>query len=170
MRDRRFVSFEELKQLRETVKRLDSRRLVTASAGGDISRDDLREYLQTVQVDFVCPHRPRNAQSPARTEAKTREYLAWMQEFGRFVPVHYQEPFRRGYGKWQPQAEDYVIDARGAKRGGAAGWCFHNGAGSQEEQADGNSRRSFDLREKRLFEQLDKDERKAIEDARELMK
>ena len=68
----------------------------------------------------MCPHRPRNAQSPARTEAKTREYLAWMQEFGRFVPVHYQEPFRRGYGKWQPQAEDYVIDARGAKRGGAA--------------------------------------------------
>ena len=164
VRDRRFVSFEELKQLRETVKRLDSRRLVTASASSDISRDDLREYLQTVQVDFVCPHRPRNAKSPAETEAKTREYLAWMQDIGRFVPVHYQEPFRRGWGKWQPQVEDYVTDARGAKGGGASGWCFHNG--DQREDPAGQPRRSFDLREQRLFDQLQEEEHRVLQKLR----
>jgi predicted amidohydrolase len=165
VRDQRFVSFEELRQLRDAVKRLDPRRLVTASASDDIPRNDLREYLLTAQVDFVCPHRPRNRESPVQTEAKSREYLAWMKDFGRVVPVHYQEPFRRGYGKWTPKARDYVTDACGAKAGGAAGWCFHNG--DEKEEADSHPRRSFDLREKRLFEQLDQEELKAIRDVRD---
>src|SRR5689334_20800501 len=38
VRDARFVSFDELRQLRQDVNRLDPRRLVTASAGNDISR------------------------------------------------------------------------------------------------------------------------------------
>ena len=74
VRDARFVSFDELKQLRAAMHRLDARRLVTASAGSDISREDLREYLQTVRVDFVCPHRPRKAGSPA-AEAKSPSTL-----------------------------------------------------------------------------------------------
>src|SRR6185295_13813002 len=52
VRDVRFVSFDELKELRETARRLDPQRLVTASAGGDIKRKELRDYLQTAQVDF----------------------------------------------------------------------------------------------------------------------
>ena len=46
--------------------------------------------------------------------------------------------------------------ARGANAGGAAGWCFHNG--DVRARPDGQPRRSFDLREKRLFEQLDEEE------------
>ncbi|MBI3463980.1 MAG: DUF1080 domain-containing protein [Planctomycetes bacterium] len=159
VRDARFVSFEELKHLRETVKRLDPQRLVTAS-DGEISRDDLRAYLRTAEVDFVCPHRPRHAQSPAQTEAKSQACLAWMKDIGRVVPVHYQEPFRRGYGKWEPPAEAFLTDLSQARAGGAAGWCFHNG--DQKSQPDGKPRRSFDLREQRLFEQLDDEERKVL--------
>lgn len=158
--DARFVGFDELKALRETARRLDPRRLVTASQGGDIGRDELREYLLTAQVDFICPHRPREADSPAQTEVRSREYLVRMKEIGRVVPLHYQEPFRRGYGRWQPRSEDYLTDLRGARAGGAAGWCLHNG--DERDKPDGRPRRSFDLREKRLFEQLDEEERKAL--------
>ena len=161
VQDNRFTSIEALKQLRELARRLDAALLVTASYGGDVPADELREYLRTVKVDFISPHRPREAQSPAQTEAKTKESLAQMKQDGRVVPVHYQEPFRRGYGKWNPKAEDFVADLRGALAGGAAGWCFHNGA--EHEAPDGQPRRSFDLREKRLFDQLDDEERKALE-------
>ena len=166
VRDQRFVSFAELKELRAVVKRLDPRRLVTASAGSDISRDELREYLTTVGVDLVCPHRPRDAASPKQTEAKSREYLAWMEGIGRVVPLHYQEPLRSGYVKWQPKAEDFVSDLQGARAGGAAGWCFHNG--DQRGNPDGQPRRSFDLREHRLFDQLDEVECAALDRLRKV--
>lgn len=162
IRDQRFVSFEELAQLRQAAKRLDPKRLVTASQGGDISREELEQYLWSVPVDFICPHRPRDAQSPGQTEAKSREYLTWMKELARIVPLHYQEPFRRDYGNWQPTAQDFVTDALGAKAGGAAGWCLHNG--SVKDDPEGKLRRSFDLREKRLFDQLDAEEKKAMEE------
>jgi hypothetical protein len=160
IQDKRFTSFEELKELRELVRRLDPKRLITASHAGDIGREDLREYLLTVGVDFISPHRPRSAESPGQTEARSRQYLAWMKEVDRIVPLHYQEPFRRGFGRWEPQAADFVSDARGALAGGAAGWCLHNGR--DEDSPDGRPRRSFDLREKRLFDQLDQEERAAI--------
>ena len=147
---------------------MDAGRLVTASAGNDIGREDLREYLQTVEVDFLCPHRPREAGSAAQTEAKSREYFRWMSELGRVVPLLYQEPFRRDYGKWQPAADDFVADARGALAGGAAGWCLHNG--SPKGPADGRPGRSFDLHERRLFEQLDAEELKAVQRVGELMR
>jgi hypothetical protein len=161
IQDKRLASFEDLKELRDLARRLDPQLLVTASQGGDISRDDLRKYLEVAQVDFVTPHRPRDAKSPARTVANARELLAWMSELGRVVPVHYQEPFRRGFGKWTPQAEDFVRDLQAARAGGAAGWCFHNG--DQRAVPDGQPRRSFDLREQRLFDQLDLEELKAVE-------
>jgi hypothetical protein len=161
IRDQRFSNFEDLKQLRDAAKRLDPQRLITASHAGDVSRDELRDYLLNVRVDFISLHRPRNAESPKQTEAKSRQYLAEMKDVGRVVPLHYQEPFRRGFGKWQPKAEDFITDLRGAKSGGAAGWCFHNGA--ERDKSDGTPRRSFDLREKRLFEQLDEEEMKTIE-------
>jgi endo-1,4-beta-mannosidase len=156
VQDKRFTSFSDLRELRAFVRRLDPDRLVTASHGSDIAKEELREYLKTVQVDFISPHRPRDAGSAAGTNPKTREYLAWMKGLGRTVPVHYQEPFRRGYGKWRPKAEDFASDLRAAKAGGAAGWCFHNG--DQRGNLDDQPRRSFDLRERRLFEQLDAEE------------
>jgi len=159
--DARFVSFDELKELRELVRRLDPARLVTASQGGDIGREELRKYIEKVGVDFICPHRGRSSQSPGRTQGRTRQYLAWMKELPRIVPVHYQEPFRRGYSRgWEPTAADFITDARGAKAGGAAGWCLHNGG--QRDKPESKPRRSFDMREKRLFDQLDKEEKKAL--------
>jgi hypothetical protein len=160
VKDKRFVSFDDLKELRELARKLDPELLVTASHAGDLTKDDLRAYLKTVRVDFISPHRPRDAESAGQTEKKTKEYLAWGKELGREAPVHYQEPFRRGYGKWEPKAEDFAADLKGARAGGAAGWCFHNG---DERAAKGGwPRRSFDLREKRLFEQLDGEEVKAL--------
>ena len=158
--DRRFTDFASLADLRRRVRQRDADRLVTASHAGDIPREDLRAYVQDVGVDFIAPHRPRWAGSPAETETRTREYLALMQEWGRALPVHYQEPFRRGFGDWQPLADDYATDLRGAMAAGAAGWCLHNGHG--EADAEGRPRRSFDLREGPLFSQLDDEERKAL--------
>lgn len=161
--DSRHTSMDELRKLREVVRRLDAGRLVTASHGGDIGRDELRDYLFKAQVDFIAPHRPRNAESPWQTEAKTREYLAAMSELGRGAPVHYQEPFRRGYDAgWQPTADDFLTDHAQARAGGAAGWCLHNG--DERGAKDGRPRRSFDLRQQRLFEQLDAVELKVIGD------
>jgi len=161
IKDQRFVSFEELVELRKLVKQLDSRRLVTASYAGDMSKDELRRYLLDIQVDFIAPHRPRNAGSPAKTAGQTETYFEWMKESGRIVPVHYQEPFRRGFSAdWEPKAEDFLADLEGAREAKATGWCFHNG--DQRKAPDGRPRRSFDVRELRMFDQLDEEEVKFL--------
>lgn len=161
VRDARYVSPGELKELRELVRRLDPPRLVTASFGGhDLSEQDVRESLLTIGLDFLTPHRPRTAASPAQTEARTRQCLALTKTLGRPAPVHHQEPFRRGYGRWKPTADDFLTDLRGAIAGGAAGWCFHNG--SQRSSADNLPARSFDMRQQRVFDQLDEEEHKVI--------
>jgi hypothetical protein len=168
VRDARYVSVRELKQLRERVRQLDPQRLVTASFGGhDLSMDDVRESLLTVGVDFLSVHRPRTRESPGQTEAKTRECLGMMKAIGRVVPVHHQEPFRRGYAQWEPVAADFLADLRGAVAGGAAGWCFHNG--TQRNAPDQEPRRSFDLRSRRLFDQLDGEERKFVAEAAQVL-
>jgi len=162
IRDARFVSHEEIKALRDRIREIDPNRLVTAShAGGDLSRKELEAYLSESQVDFLAPHRPRDAASPWQTVEKTRELQRWMKDLGRLILVHYQEPFRRDYGPWQPTALDFLIDARQAREGGAAGWCLHNGS---PKHGDG-PRRSFDMRPEhgRLFDQLDNDERLAAD-------
>jgi hypothetical protein len=158
IRDARFVSVEELRQLRDAVKRLDPRRLVTAShAGGDLTPEVVRQYALEAKLDFLSPHRPREPGSPEQTETHTRAVLSWLSELGQTMVVHYQEPFRRGYGAWQPAAADFKTDLDGARQGGAAGWCFHNG--DTRNVPGGEPRRSFDLRARRLFDQLDAEER-----------
>ena len=157
VRDARYVSAAELKTLRESVRRIDPARLMTASFGGhDLDEQELRESFVEVGLDFLTPHRPRTAGSPRQTEAQTRATLAAMDRLGYPAPVHYQEPFRRGYGGWQPAVGDFLVDLRGAIAGGAAGWCFHNGA--QNRATASQPRRSFDLCAKRLFDQLDSEE------------
>ncbi len=162
IRDARHVPFVELRQLRDAAKRLDPKRLVTASHAGELTREDVRQYVQTVGVDFLAPHGARHPGVPQRVEAEVRRYLAWLQDLGQPVPVHYQEPFRRGFTRgWEPSAEDFQTAALGARRGGAAGWCFHNG--DQRDAPEGRPRRSFDLRDGRLFDQLDAVEKAALE-------
>jgi hypothetical protein len=160
IRDKRFTSFADLKDLRELVRELDAHRLVTASHAGDLNRADLSEYLTTVRLDFLSPHRQRTAASPGQTEATSKEYRVLTKELEREAPIHYQEPFRRDYGGWQPRAEDFATDLKAARAGGAAGWCWHNG--SNRGAKDGRPRRSFDLHERRLFEQLDEEEVKFL--------
>lgn len=161
LRDERFVGIDELRELREVVRQLDPERLVTAShASRDLTQDDVREYVDTVGVDCLAPHRPRNAESPGQTAARTREALAWTQQLGRPVPVHYQEPFRRGFGRWEPPPAAFIADLQAALVGGAAGWCFHNG--DTRSDPEGRPRRSFDLRDHGLFDQLDHEERAVV--------
>ena len=45
--------------------------------------------------------------------------------------------------------------------GGAAGWSLHNG--DQRDKPDRRPRRSFDLTEKKLFYQLDSEEKKVLD-------
>jgi len=88
-----------------------------------------------------------------------------MNEFECVAPVHYQEPFRRSVrpDRWEPTAEDFLTDLKQAIDGGAAGWYFHNG--DTRKHPEFKPRRSFDMREQRLFEQLDQEERKFVEAA-----
>jgi len=153
--DARFVSYDELKTLRDYAKDLDPQRLITAShsSGDDDFLAAIEKYVSVVRVDFVAQHRGRYRGSARETEEMTRRYVRRMKDLGTVLPVHFQEPFRRGYADWQPAAEDYEADLRGAVRGGAAGWCFHNG--DDRRTPDKRPRRSFDLHEHRLYEQLD---------------
>ena len=155
-----FTSFAELRDLRDFVRARDPERLVTASHAGDIDDEDLREYLFTVGVDFLCPHRPRSPETPPATESRTVRYRETMLRLGRVVPLHYQEPLRRGWGAWSPRAEDFLADLGGARAGGAAGWCFHNG--SDGATPDGEPRRGFDLHRRGLFAQFDGEEMRAL--------
>jgi hypothetical protein len=161
IRDKRFVPHDDLRQLRDRAKELDSKRLITAShaSSDEDFIGEFAEYLKSTRVDFLSPHRGRFAGTADQTEAITRRYVEKMRELGRVVPIHYQEPFRRGWSGWQPEADDFFRDLHGAIKGGAAGWCFHNG--SQRTSPGNIPRRSFDLREKRLYEQLD-DVEKAV--------
>jgi hypothetical protein len=157
----KFVSFEDARTLRNRVKKVDEQRLVTISYVRDPSKEDVCSYLLDVQVDFLSPHRPRNPKSARETATITRQYLTWMRAFGRLIPIHYQEPFRRDFSKgWQPTVEDFQTDLKGAIESGAAGWCFHNGDNRWGQ--DAQPRRSFDMRQRRLFEQLDSVELEAI--------
>lgn len=167
VRDSRYVSFQELRELRDAVKKIDPQRLVTASHGGDISREELEKYVRIARVDFISPHRPRNPRSPHETQSRTLQYRAWLRALGHTMPVHYQEPFRRDYGRWQPEAKDFLVDLAGAALGGAAGWCLHNGAVRKKSRP----RRCFDMREKegRLVDQFDKTEREVFETMAEIL-
>jgi len=164
--DARYVSMEQLQALREEARRLAPSLLVTASYGGDLGRDELRRYLDQAGVDFVAPHRPRDPDSPQQSAEQTRRCLALMKDLGRTVPIHYQEPFRRGYDPrhWEPMGSDFILDLRNARAGGAAGWCFHNG--SQKDGPADKPRRSFDMREQSLFEQFDRQERDFLQSLR----
>ena len=158
VQDKRFVSFEELKSLREMVRELDPDRLVTASHGSDISDEDLLKYATFAQLDFVTPHRPRTAESSGQTADICRRALQVLKDSGKPIPIHFQEPFRRGYrAEFNPSAADFEADLRGALRGGAAGWCFHNGE-------------SFDLRNRSLFSQFDDVQRQIVDQLKNVVK
>lgn len=167
VRDQRYVSLGDLATLAAAVRAIDPERLLTASCTGELTKEDLREQLTVAALDFITPHRPRNSESARACRARTEQAIAWMRELGRVVPLHYQEPFRRGYSRgWEPTVDDFLTDLHGAREGGAAGWCFHNG--DSRFAPEQRPRRSFDLRpaEGRLMAQLDEVEREFVARAR----
>lgn len=157
IRDVRYTSLAELAELREAARKLNPRLPVTASNGGDASRKDVEGYLKTAHVDFLSIHREREAGAAAKAAEATRQYRQWIREIGPAVPLHYDEPFRRGYGRWEPVAADFAADLEGSREAGAAGWCFHNG--DTRAARDREPKRSFGLQTRTLFEQLDAQER-----------
>lgn len=165
VRDARFVPFDELRQLRDRLKTLDPERLVTASGVPRPDRKALDAYLGIAGLDFVAPHYSRDPASPGQTETRVRELRESTKASGFGAPIHLQEPFRRGYNSWQPKAEDFWTDLSGARRGGAAGWCMHNG--SQRKAPGERPRRSFDLTSERLLPQLDAEEQRFLSMLRE---
>ncbi len=156
--DRRFVPVDQLPDLVDSAKQINPRLLVTASHAGDPSQEELEEYLLKAKLDFISIHRPRDADSPANTKRMTGQCREWMKQISRVVPIQYDEPFRRDYGTWQPRAADFRADLQAARGASAAGWCFHNGA-NNSAAPESQPRRSFDLRNSALFEQLDEEER-----------
>ncbi len=160
VRDARFTPIEQLAELREAARKLDPRLLVTASHSGDVSHDEIQAYLKTARLDFISIHRPRDAKSAKDGAEATRKLRQWIKEVGPMVPLQYDEPFRRGYGEWQPTSADFVADLRACRGAGAAGWCFHNG--DTRGARDRLPRKSFDLQTQSLFEQLDTEERKFL--------
>ena len=157
------LSFTDAGDMIRLVHELDPERLVTVSHGSDIPDAAVADYVLTAGVDFLTPHCERSAKSARQMADKTRHYRQLLAEVGRPMPVHMQEPFRCDFSPWQPTAEDFLIDLAGAVQGGAAGWCFHNGYNCHSQ--DWRPRRSFDLREGRLFEQLDETERSVVSGA-----
>src|SRR5207253_5120827 len=154
--DARHVPFADLKRLREVVRQSDPKRLVTASHSSDDQSfaNEIEKYVRDVKVDFLSQHRRRGQGSAGETAAASKLYRERLSALNATLPIHYDEPFRRGYTKgWEPTADDFLTDLGNAVRAGAAGWCFHNGA--QVGPDDSQPRRSFDLREKRLYDQLD---------------
>jgi hypothetical protein len=163
LKDQRFTPFEDLAVLRELVRRQNPRLLVTASHAGDVTREDVEAYLKRAKVDFLSIHRPRGRGSAGQTANKSRQVQQWIAEAAgkdRAVPLHYDEPFRRGFTDYEPTADDFRTDLDAARSTGAAGWCFHNG--HERDGPQGRPRRSFDLRDKTLFEQLDDEEQKFL--------
>jgi len=122
----------------------------------------MRKLTDIAGLDFIAPHLGRSPESPKHTPARTEQFFAWMDQVGRRVPVHYQEPFRRGYNNWQPGVDDYLTDLSGAVESGAAGWCLHNGSTKNSE--DKRPLRSFVVTEDegRLFDQLDEVELQVV--------
>ena len=151
---------EQLADLREAARKLEPRLLVTASHSGDPSREQIEAYLKTARLDFISIHRPRDAKSPGQSAEATQRFRQWIEQIGPAVPLQYDEPFRRGYGDWEPTSADFAADLRACRGAGAAGWCFHNG--DTRAAPDRMPRKSFDLQMQSLFEQLDSEERKFL--------
>ncbi len=167
IRDARHVPWPEVGELIRAIKQIDPGRLCTASSGFGIERELMQAIGDVGRLDMICPHLERTPNSAQATLREVRRYRLWMRSGGRYCPVHLQEPFRRGYTSYNPPATLFVDDLRAALRSGAAGWCFHNGA-----EQGGKPYRCFRISrgDGRLMDQLDGEERKALEGIAEVMR
>ncbi len=125
--DDRYVSLSECGQLIDAIHAIDAGRLCTAS-GVPTSQTDLANYRNVGKLQFITPHLCRDSGCAAQTIGTVNNYNTWMTNLGWRIPIHLQEPFRRGYTTYNPVEDDFLRDCNGGKLAGAAGWCLHNGA------------------------------------------
>ncbi len=135
----------------------------------DTGREGVKHHLEHTRPDVLAPHLNRYRGCAGETAAKVRTIRRLQTEFGAELPIHLQEPFRRGFRAedWEPRVHDFLTDLEGALAGGAAGWCFHNG--DRRDVPDRRPRRSFDLSEERLFAQFDDTDRRILAGIGEVM-
>jgi len=125
--DGRYVSLSECGALINAIKAIDPTRLCTASST-PTSQSQLSDFKNTAKMDFISPHLCRDSSCPAATLGTVNNYSSWMDNLGWRIPIHLQEPFRRGYStSFNPLEDDFLRDCSGGKLAGAAGWCLHNG-------------------------------------------
>lgn len=151
LRDARFVHMDEVKALRDAAKAQDARRLVTASHSGDLPREEMTKYLFNGGVDFLAFHRPCTPRTAGKTAEWTAQYREWLRALDHEMPVLYQESLHRGTApRYELTAQDLLQDFQSAYTAGAAGWFF-----TPHEKIY----RFFDLRQQRLWDQLDGEEK-----------
>jgi hypothetical protein len=152
--DARFLSVEQVRDLALAVRAADADRLVTASGGGSsgeqaaVSWDEL---YRVADLDFATPHFSRDDAWAAETEARVTAMRAGLLAAGWERPIYLQEEARRGYAGAEWPKEMFLTAVAGARRAGAAGWCFHTDAG-------------FDLVAASFFDQLDDVERDLLDE------
>lgn len=123
------------------VKAIDQHRLCTASQPGAAvdSQPNSQTQLATLfgtGVDFIAPHQGNydmfDPSFSDSTQQRVQNYLLWMQNLTKTVPILFNETFRQDFKKNDPSANpwryDYFCDYLYAKDSGAAGRMFHNGA------------------------------------------
>jgi hypothetical protein len=169
IRDGRFVSTAQLTRLAAAVREVDPDRLLTASPTPQTKRE-VEKLLVDAGLDFLSPHLGRDPRAPAETPAKTHQLRGFLGELGLDAPIHYQEPLRRGFMDWDPEADAFLLDLRNAVAAGAAGWCLHNGGTKASE--DLRPFRCFVMTEAegRLMDQLDAEELRVVREAAETVR
>ena len=163
--DARFVSYADMAELITAIKMIDPNRLCTAS-GVPSDQKDLNQYLSVGHCDFISTHLCRDAECPAQTINTVKTFITWMNNLGKRVPVHLQEPFRRDYASYQPVQDDFYRDNGGGKLAEAAGWCLHNGSNHGKSPW-----RSFNMTgdKGRLYAQLDSVEREVSDNLNDII-
>lgn len=152
--DARYLSVEQVRDLAVAVRGVDPGRLVTASGGGStgeqaaVSWDELYEVAD---LDFATPHFQRDDGWAEATESRVTTMRSGLLAEGWDRPIYLQEEARRGYGGAEWPKEMFLTAVAGARRAGAAGWCFHTDAG-------------FDLVAAGFFDQLDEVELDVIDE------
>lgn len=137
------ISHAALRTLRDAVKAIDRKRLVTVSStethlldasdavGAQESANLLAEAGRgpgQVGVDILSAHLPRTDDFADHTAARLQALAAALKQAGSPVPIYLNEP-KRATEKAVLTADTYRRAAAGARAGGAAGWVFHTAAG-----------------------------------------
>jgi hypothetical protein len=152
------ISHADARRLRDTVKAIDSRRLVTISSTeyhllnpqGVLDEPGLRNLRgevgldeDSVRVDLLAPHLTGSLSRHLTT------LLAGLERLGRSMPIYVNEQQRARPGQPLITAETYLGAFSSARRAGAAGSVFHTAAG-------------YDLKKISFGEGLNDEERRAL--------